>query len=106
MPTLNFGVKCSSSLFPKIGKCNFNGAFEALNYLFDGKLKQKSGKFDKRNLYSITQNQSGTSMGPKAYAYVPDACKEIDANCPLHVAFHAWQQTFDDIQLQYVEKIG
>ena len=106
MPTVNYGNICTLAMKPFIGKCSYNGAFEALNSLFDGKLTQGSGKYIKSNLYSVSQKTSGTSMGPKAYVYAPTACKEKDANCPLHVVFHGCQQTINDIQMQYVENTG
>ena len=106
MPTISYGTTCNISMPPYIGKWNYNGAFEALNYLFDRKLKQGSGKYNKNNLFSTPQNTSNTSMGSNAYVYVPEICKQSDAKCPLHVVFHGCKQTINDIQMQYVENTG
>ena len=106
MPTINYGVTCGISMPPYIGKCNYNGAFEALNVLFDGKLKKGSGKYNKANLYSVPQNGSTISMGPNAYVYAPTKCKESDAKCPVHIVFHGCKQSINDIQMQYVENTG
>jgi hypothetical protein len=106
MPTVNYGNVCTLAMKPFIGKCNYNGAFEALNFLFDDKLTKGTGKYIKGNLYSVSQKTSGTSMGPKAYVYAPVECKKANANCPLHVAFHGCQQTINDVQMQYVENAG
>lgn len=106
MPTVNNGGICTITQSPFIGKCGYNGALEALNYLFDGSLKEELGEYNAKNLFSTPQSTTGTVMGPKAYVYVPTACQEEGADCPLHVVFHGCKQTINDIQMQYVEKTG
>ena len=70
MPTKDYGTLCTLSMKPFIGKCNYNGAFQALNSLYDDKLTEGSGKYNKSNLYSVSQTTTGTVMGPKAYSYL------------------------------------
>jgi poly(3-hydroxybutyrate) depolymerase len=106
MPTKNNGVTCTLTQSPFIGKCNYNGALESLNHLFDGTLTEGSGKYDKSNLFSTSQTTSGTVMGSKAYIYAPKACQAEGAECPLHVVFHGCKQTTKDISMQYVETTG
>lgn len=106
MPTKDYGSNCASSEKPFIGRCNYEGAFYTLSHLFDGKIKSGSAKYNKANVFEVTQDTVGTNMGPKAYVYAPKACQESGANCPLHVVFHGCQQTIADIDMQYVEKTG
>lgn len=104
MPTLNTGVTCSATQSPYINKCNYNGAYEALKYLYGDSIVVGT-TYDKSRIKKIAQKApTGSSMGPSAYAYVPAACESAD--CAIHVVFHGCAQTVDDISMQYVETTG
>ena len=106
MPTKNYGVNCTQTQSPFIGNCDYNGAFESLNFLFSDKLTESGTEAKKSNIFSVAQKTSGTVMDSKAYIYAPEACQQEGADCPLHVVFHGCMQTTSDINMQYVENTG
>ena len=86
MPTLSTGVSCSTTASPYINNCGYNGAYLSLNYLYGGDLVEGT-TYDKSKIQKIAQkSEVGSSLGSHAYAYVPDACSNLD--CALHVVFH------------------
>lgn len=104
MPTVDYGNPCGTSKSPFINKCGYNGAFEVLKYLFDGKIVQ-GGSVNKENFYKIKQNATlGSSVGPNAFLYVPKNC--LTKECPLHIVFHGCKQTLKDIGMKYVQFTG
>ena len=106
MPTKNYGVNCTQTQSPFIGNCDYNGAFESLNFLFSDKLTESGTEAKKSNIFSVAQKTSGTVMGSEAFIYVPEACQNEDSDCSMHVVFHGCLQTIDDIEMQFVENTG
>jgi len=106
MPTKNYGNTCTLTQSPYIGNCDYDGAFESLNFLFSDKLTENVSEAKKSNIFSVAQKTSGTVMDSKAYIYAPEACQQEGADCPLHVVFHGCMQTTSDINMQYVENTG
>ncbi|CAI2373968.1 unnamed protein product [Moneuplotes crassus] len=107
MPTVSNGITCTSTQSPYIGKCSYDGAFEALKHLHPDKVTNEPGSYNSNNLFKITQSgASGAVMGSKAYLYVPEQCQSADADCSLHVVFHGCQQTTSDIGEKYVTLTG
>lgn len=118
-PTVDFGNTCSAPRSkPFISKCNYDGAYEILNY-FHGPLKNKK-VFVEKNLISFAQNKffekkaavipsivSGTanSLAETGAVYVPTACQE-GTECSLHISFHGCMQSRDDIGDDYIRKLG
>ena len=120
-PTVDYGNDCTAPRKPPyISKCNFDGAYEILNY-FHGPLKNKKPAIAK-NLVSYAQNKffeanvssglmgsifanSSNSLADSAALYVPTACQNGE-ECALHVAFHGCQQSREDIGDAYYTKLG
>ena len=106
MPTKNYGNTCTLTQSPYIGNCDYDGAFESLNFLFSDKLTENVSEAKKSNIFSVAQKTSGTVMGSEAFIYVPEACQNEDSDCSMHVVFHGCLQTIDDIEMQFVENTG
>ena len=103
MPTLNYRVTWSKTELPEIGKWNYNGAYEALNFLFDEKLNKKLENIIKKSLL-YSSKSIRKKYGTNVYVYVPDAWKENDVNSQHHIVFHGCFQTIENIKLQYIEE--
>lgn len=110
-PTLDYGNKCSTpKSSPFISKCNYDGAYEILNY-FHGPLESKKTEIAK-NLIEYSQVQffedtkaSKNSMSDKAALYVPTRCQQGE-ECALHISFHGCLQSRQDIGDDYLHKLG
>lgn len=108
-PTVDFGNPCPTPRTgPFISKCNYDGAFEILNFLY-GSLNL-TGIEVEANLQFISQakyfvEKQENSMGNEAVIYVPTACQN-GAECALHVSFHGCLQSRDDIGDAYFRKTG
>jgi len=94
MPTINFGNACDWLGPPFINKCNYDGAGDALNFIY-GSLKPKVTPIAK-NLFSMPQQKfipggvkpDTYSLGDTLYFYVPTSCQTGKTLCKLHVFFH------------------
>lgn len=108
-PTLDYGNPCSTArTAPFISKCNYDGAFEILNFFY-GPLKTKGTEVEK-NLVIISQEKHfdkaiNNSMANEALAYVPTACLQ-GKECSLHISFHGCLQSRDDLQDDFIRKTG
>lgn len=109
-PTLDYGNSCPTPRSsPYISRCNYDGAFEILNFLY-GPLLLKGVEVE-TNLKFISQTKyfsedpNKNSMGPEAAIYVPTACQN-GAECALHISFHGCAQSRDEIGDAYFRKTG
>lgn len=114
-PTVDYGNSCPTPRSkPFISKCNYDGAYEILNY-FHGPLENKKTFVDK-NLTAYAQNKffekpsfilsgSQTSLSDVGAVYVPANCQKGE-ECALHVAFHGCMQSREDIGDDYLKKLG
>jgi hypothetical protein len=106
-PTINKGNSCTTASSPFINKCNFNGAYESMNFILGGGLGQEK-KSKEENLFEFDQTHyesMNSGLNSIGFLYVPDECKQ-GAKCRLHVAFHGCLQTIDDIGKDYMELTG
>ena len=107
-PTLNYGEQCSTLASPYIGKCNFDGAGAALQFILPN-LKLTRSDPVAENLQPFDQtpyfSSSGASIGDTGYIYAPTACKS-GAACHLHVSFHGCEQNLDVIGPEYAKSSG
>ena len=95
---------CGKTASPYIAYCQYDGAYEALNFISaKSPLLQPISKV-KSNLYSYKQTGSG-SMAKTGYVYVPTGCQYKD-DCDVHIAFHGCQQNPSKIGLKFVELAG
>jgi len=108
MPTIDYGEACSTLASPYIGNCNFDGAGQALKFLYPNANLVRSEPIA-ANLFAFDQtsyfSSSTASIGDVGYIYVPNACKE-GAACHLHVSFHGCEQNLDKIGSAYAEHSG
>lgn len=114
-PTLDYGNSCQTPRSkPFISKCNYDGAYEILNY-FHGPLENKKS-FIEKNLISYQQNKffekptvfqtsSQNSLSDVGAVYVPTNCQQGE-ECALHVSFHGCMQSRQDIGDDYLKKLG
>lgn len=108
IPTLDYGESCSTLASPYIGNCNFDGAGQALKFLYPKLSLERSDPVD-GNLQPFDQtpyfSSSTASIGDTGYIYVPDSCK-TGAPCHLHVSFHGCEQNLDLIGPEYAKHAG
>lgn len=114
-PTLDYGNSCQTARSkPFISKCNYDGAYEILNY-FHGPLENKKA-FVEKNLIFYSQNKffektsifqagSQNSMADVGAVYVPTNCQQGE-ECALHISFHGCMQSRQDIGDDYLKKLG
>jgi len=106
-PTDFFGNPCDKLGSPYISNCNFFGSKHALEHIMGKQLNQKID-YKQSNIKSFNQANYNpgmtSSFGKTGYIYIPDGCQSKE--CPLHVAFHGWEQTIADIGLDYIKGTG
>jgi len=95
-PTIDYGNACATAASPYISKCNYNGAYELLNWIYGGNLQRPGSsvplvgdfyEFDQREFFYISA-PSVSSMDTVGFVYVPSNCINSQIKCRLHVAFH------------------
>nr|KAG5707068.1 hypothetical protein BaRGS_011779 [Batillaria attramentaria] len=98
MPTKNYGGACDKlSTTNYLNNCNYDAAFELLNHIYGGNLKQPttaSGQlmqFDQGDFFHLS-SPSTYSMDDIGYVYIPTGCQDKHTACKLHIAFHGCAQ--------------
>jgi hypothetical protein len=108
-PTENYGEPCAQLKSPYIGKCSFDGSFNALSTLY-GASSLVKGTVNKANFMKFSQKSywpdSKSSLGDNGYIYVPTSCQSGETACSLHIVFHGCEQTEEDIGTEFAENIG
>ena len=105
-PTIDYGSSCGLGFLPWILKCNYDGAGEVLNTMYD-RLNAKTTAVD-NNLIAYDQSEFGDASTPlfeNGWVYVPTECQK-GQKCKLHIALHGCQQTPDFVQDQFVKHAG
>jgi len=111
-PTLDYGVICSLTASPFINKCDYDGAFEALNYLYGGALNRPSGGAPSGDFLDYNQEEFDSTLFGNSwdtdggFIYVPEICQSREYACKLHVAFHGCQQGRSFIDDKYARYSG
>ena len=105
MVTNGFGNACDYKGEPYINNCNYDLAFEILNFL-NGENLAKPVDMVEANLkqFDQTSYDSIDSFAEKGYMYVPEACN--NGGCSVHVAFHGCQMGYETIGDKYVKHGG
>lgn len=108
-PTLSYGGDCGISAEPWIGRCNYDGAGEALKWIY-GNLNPPSatlsGRFIAFDQSEFLANPESHSIAHVGYAYVPASCANGQA-CKVHVSFHGCRQYANgSIGDQYYKNAG
>ncbi|KAL4439541.1 hypothetical protein ABPG74_003943 [Tetrahymena malaccensis] len=107
--TNNFGNVCDFKGSPYINNCNYNQAYESLNYLYGGKLKAGTKAIDS-NLFEFNQqnyfSSFMTSLYSSGYVYIPTNCAGGKKKCRLHINFHGCKQSVEILGTNYITMIG
>jgi poly(3-hydroxybutyrate) depolymerase len=106
MPTLNYGSTCDTVATPYVGKCNYDGAGNALQQIY-GTLSAAATTLSGKTL-SFSQSayaSSGEGLAATGYYYVPASCAS-GAKCKIHVSFHGCQQDATDVGAAYYDNAG
>jgi len=110
--TENYGNACTSSTSPYISKCNYNAAFELLNFIYGGNLQRPTAttpvpgdfyEFDQKEFFLSGTTPAQSSMDTSGYVYVPSRCIASATSCRLHVAFHGCQMQKQKINDVYAK---
>jgi hypothetical protein len=110
MPTLDYGEDCGVKASPYIGKCDFDGAGEALKVILGGDVKLKRGIVNHDSLLMFDQTPHFDSLNPLnsindvGFVYIPERC--MTESCRLVVAFHGCEQNLGLIGNQYASNSG
>lgn len=94
-PTLDFGNDCDTVASPYLGKCNYDGAGEALAQIYgtlNARATSPTGTLLPIAQTDYVDDAAGHSLGDTAYVYVPAACAAGDP-CKIHVSFHGCLQS-------------
>ncbi|SOE88622.1 poly(3-hydroxybutyrate) depolymerase [Caballeronia arationis] len=111
MPTTNYGVGCSKSESPFIGKCQFDAAKEMLGWIYGPAPLEAPATTQATQAHFVRFDQTRylpadrpasfawtTGMDSSGWLYVPAACK-TGTRCRLHVALHGCEQGQDYLPL-------
>lgn len=108
-----WGAGCDALGTPYINNCGYDASSAMMESLL-GRSLRPPVTANQTAFFAIDQGQHTPlgvapallSMGPTAYAYVPDACNGGRVACPLVTVFHGCQQTFDDIGHDFIQHTG
>lgn len=108
MPTTNYGVDCSSTTSPYVGKCSYDGAGKVLEHIY-GPLtppaSAASGSFLEIPQGNFIASPSSHSVADTGWAYVPTSCANGE-QCRIHVAFHGCQQSTSKVGDAFYKHAG
>lgn len=93
-PTLNYGGACGTTAEPWMGKCSYDGAGAALEWIYGGlnpKASTLSGSYVAFSQAEFLASPASHSIADTGYAYVPANCA-AGASCKVHVVFHGCKQ--------------
>jgi poly(3-hydroxybutyrate) depolymerase len=113
-PTNNYGSPCGSNSASTayLNNCGYKGAYELLNYLYDGGLMEPQDNdgilanllnYDQAEFFVL--HPSYSSMSTDGFIYVPTACQS-GAQCKLHISFHGCMQSKGNVGNIYASKAG
>ena len=97
IPTLHYGNPCTQQGRPFINNCGFDGAGQALQFLYNNSLRNRNDKDlpDQTSFMQFNQTalgSSGDGMFDFGMAYIPRAClaksNTTGNGCRLHLHFH------------------
>jgi len=119
-PTNFFGKNCSFLGSPYINECNYDGAGNALNWLYNNTLeppttmrennilKLNQSEFTPKLMETInTSNYTLTGLAEYAFVYIPSGCKNNTLDCDsIHISFHGCSQSYVSIGNDYYLNAG
>ncbi len=93
-PTLDQGGACLEMSDDFINACDFDAAGSLMNHLYDN-LNPRATALPKEDLAGIDLSgyfESGSGVADAGFIYVPERCRDLDADCRLHISFHGCRQ--------------
>ena len=105
---------CTTLSEPYIGKCNYDGAGDALKSILGGEDLKPRADMIAENLVEFSQVEynihgSLSSINDVGYIYIPTSCQSSNSNhsnCRLHVSFHGCKQNIQVIGDTYARHSG
>jgi poly(3-hydroxybutyrate) depolymerase len=102
---------CSFKGSPYLNKC---GSFDAPGRLFAHLLKNKgklkpAAKTDDGEFLTFDQSEftdEHSVMDSEAFVYIPKGCRDDDAKCGVHIAFHGCGQQKEELGELYAREAG
>jgi hypothetical protein len=107
-PTIEAGGGCLELGGDFINACNFDTAGALLNFLYDD-LGPRNADLHDGAAMSINLSgyfETGSGVADTGYVYVPNACRQSDADCRLHISFHGCRQGAEFVDDRFVVKAG
>lgn len=114
VPTLDYGNPCDELKSPYLGKCNYHGAYELLQFIYPG-ITRPNGtvpllgeffEYDQTEFFEGLSTPEDASMDTVGYIYVPSGCVSGENVCRLHVVFHGCTQTRELIGVEFAMNAG
>eukprot|EP00002_Diphylleia_rotans_P037723 TRINITY_DN845_c0_g1_i1.p1 TRINITY_DN845_c0_g1~~TRINITY_DN845_c0_g1_i1.p1 ORF type:complete len:349 (-),score=53.10 TRINITY_DN845_c0_g1_i1:332-1378(-) len=112
IPTLDYGVLCSSSSDPYLNKCGYDGLGIGLKHLYPNLLPAVAPIATNLVSFDLTpyspRTPSSISMDRTGYAYIPNGCKTTNSTmpCKLHLSLHGCIQNFNNVGDAYIKNTG
>ena len=98
---------CGQSTSPFISNCGYDGAGEALKWMYGSLNPRATGALSGAVKPFDQAGSFGSSgMGRTGYMYVPNSCEDGTTVCKLHVALHGCQQSAGQVQSKFVDNTG
>lgn len=107
-PTLDSGSECLTIGGDFINACNFDTAGTMLKHLYVNLNPRVPGpaSADMTEIDLSAYVEAGIGMSDTAFIFVPRECRQRDAGCRLHVAFHGCRQGREFIDDRFVKSAG
>lgn len=107
-PTLQYGQDCLEMGGDFLNACDFDAAGSLLNYLIDD-LHPRVADTDDKALIGIDLSAhlpAGSSIAKEGFIFVPNGCRQSDADCRLHIAFHGCRQGMEFVENRFAANAG
>ncbi len=107
-PTLNVGNDCLEIGGDFINSCEFDTAGNLLNHLYEN-LNPRVVETASEELTSIDLSRylkSGSGVADTGYIFVPNQCRQLDADCRLHISFHGCRQGAEFVDDRFAADSG
>jgi poly(3-hydroxybutyrate) depolymerase len=111
VPTLSYGVQCSSTATPYINSCAYDGAGAVFQQLYGASVKrtkQIAGNWQKLSTADYLPSgvdADSISLGDSIFVYVPTNCA-AGSLCSLMLVFHGCEQSVADISDDFYKHTG
>jgi len=100
---------CTISIKPFISNCKYDGAGIALNQLYSNLNARNngtlSGQFIEFDQSQFLPDPESKGLANTGYAYVPSSCAS-GAACRIHISLHGCEQSYEFVQMKYVQNTG